>query len=174
MTLQAAERGHEEVVESTFPNPWAASAEEYWPDLEGLDYRDTVTDFALPEGTFFDAAAVHVLTTATLDRLRELYPHGRFEARRFRPNLVVAPVHDVKDFLENEDVAGWTTTHAAKEYVARIAGAEAAAESYDKARIVDTILSLNQPTRGRRRACWRCTTRTAAAAWSSGRTNRRN
>jgi uncharacterized protein len=103
VTLQAAERGHEETVESTFPNPWAASAEEYWPDLEGLDYRDTVTDFALPAGTFFDAAAVHVLTTATLDRLRELYPHGRFEARRFRPNLVVAPVHDVKDFLEN----GW-------------------------------------------------------------------
>ena len=103
VTLQAAERGHEEVVESTFPNPWAASAEEYWPDLEGLDYRDTVTDFALPEGTFFDAAAVHVLTTATLDRLRELYPQGRFEARRFRPNLVVAPVHDVKDFVEN----GW-------------------------------------------------------------------
>jgi uncharacterized protein YcbX len=103
VTLQAAERGHEEVVESTFPNPWAASAEEYWPDLEGLDYRDTVTDFALPAGTFFDAAAVHVLTTATLDRLRELYPQGRFEARRFRPNLVVAPVHDVQDFIEN----GW-------------------------------------------------------------------
>jgi uncharacterized protein len=104
VTLQAAERGQAEVVESTFPNPWAASAEEYWPDIEGLDYRDTVTDFALPEGTFFDAAAVHVLTTATLDRLRELYPQGRFEARRFRPNLVVELVHDVKGFVEN----GWT------------------------------------------------------------------
>jgi uncharacterized protein YcbX len=103
VTLRTAERGHEEVVESTFPNPWTASAEEYWPDLEGLDYRDTVTDFALPAGTFFDAAAVHVLTTATLDWLRELYPQGRFEARRFRPNLVVAPVNDVKDFVEN----GW-------------------------------------------------------------------
>jgi uncharacterized protein YcbX len=104
VTLQAAERGHEEVVGSAFPSPWAASAEEYWPDLEGLDYRDTVTDFALPAGTFFDASAVHVLTTATLDRLRELYPQGRFEARRFRPNLVVAPVHDVQGFVEND----WT------------------------------------------------------------------
>jgi uncharacterized protein len=103
VTLQGAERGQAEVVESTFPNPWAASAEEYWPDLEGLDYRDTVTDFALPAGTFFDCAAVHVLTTATLDRLRELYPQGRFEARRFRPNIVVEPVNDVKDFVEN----GW-------------------------------------------------------------------
>ena len=101
VTLQAAERGHEEVVESTFPNPWASSAEEYWPNMEGLDYRDTVTDFALPVGTFFDAATVHVLTTATLDRLRALYPPGRFEARRFRPNLVVAPVTDVQDFLDD-------------------------------------------------------------------------
>src|SRR5436190_17862507 len=31
-----------------------------WPDMEGLDYRDTVTEFELPEGTFFDAAVVHV------------------------------------------------------------------------------------------------------------------
>jgi uncharacterized protein YcbX len=103
VTLNAAQRGEEEVVESTLPKPEAASAEEYWPDMEGLDYRDAVTDFALPEGTFFDCAAVHVMTTATIDRLRELYPQGRFEARRFRPNIVVEPVNDVKDFIEN----GW-------------------------------------------------------------------
>ena len=44
-----------------------------------------MTDFALPEGTFFDIGLVHLLTTTTLDRLREL-PAGRFEVRRFRPN----------------------------------------------------------------------------------------
>jgi uncharacterized protein len=101
VTLQKAERGQQEAVESTFPNPWAPRAEEYWPDLEGLDYRDTVTDFDLPEGTFFDCATVHVLTTATLDRLRELYPQGRFEVRRFRPNLVVRPT-EVSGFVEND------------------------------------------------------------------------
>jgi uncharacterized protein len=101
VTLDATERGQQDVVESTFPNPWTAQAEEYWPDMEGLDYRDTVTDFALPEGTFFDCAAVHVLTTATLDRLRELYPQGRFEVRRFRPNVVVETAPGVKDFVEN-------------------------------------------------------------------------
>ena len=101
VTLDATERGEQEIVESTFPNPWTAQAEEYWPDLEGLDYRDTVTDFALPEGTFFDCAAVHVLTTATLDRLRELYPQGRFEVRRFRPNVVVETAPGVKGFVEN-------------------------------------------------------------------------
>jgi uncharacterized protein len=76
--------------------------EEYWPDIEGLDLRDTVTDEDLPEGTFFDLATVHVLTTATLDRLRALYPSGRFEARRFRPNIVVAAASDADSFVENE------------------------------------------------------------------------
>ena len=91
VTLGATERGH----------VGPANAEEYWPDMEGLDHRDTVTDFALPEGTFFDSATVHLLTTATLDRLRELYPQGRFEVRRFRPNIVVEPAFGEKDFVEN-------------------------------------------------------------------------
>ena len=71
--------------------------------MEGLDYRETVTDEAMPAGTFFDLAVIHLLTTATVDRLRELYPQGRFEVRRFRPNIVVEPASDEKDFVEN----GW-------------------------------------------------------------------
>lgn len=70
--------------------------------MEGLAHRDAVTEFALPEGTFFDCAVVHVLTTATLERLRELYPAGRFEVRRFRPNIVVETDAGVNDFVENE------------------------------------------------------------------------
>ena len=101
VTLEAAERRRREVLESSFPNPSAARAEEYWPDIEGLDYRDTVTDFDLSEGTFFDSAVIHVLTTATLDRLHELYPEGRFEVRRFRPNVVVQTAVGLKDFVEN-------------------------------------------------------------------------
>src|SRR6266702_4181004 len=89
VTLRAAQRG-------------AVNAEEYWPDIEGLDHRDTVTDFTLPEGTFFDVAMVHLLTTATLDRLRALYPQGRFEVRRFRPNIVVEPASGEKNFVEND------------------------------------------------------------------------
>jgi uncharacterized protein YcbX len=91
VALYSAERGH----------VGPANAEEYWPDMEGLDHRDTVTDFALPEGTFFDCATVHLLTTATLDRLRELYPQGRFEVRRFRPNIVMESVSNEKAFIEN-------------------------------------------------------------------------
>src|SRR5262249_10335196 len=37
----------------------------------------------------------------TLDRLRELYPNGRFEVRRFRPNIVVATASEEKGFVEN-------------------------------------------------------------------------
>jgi uncharacterized protein YcbX len=81
-----------------------ATAEEYWPDMDGLDFRDTVTDFELPVGTFYDIAVVHLLTTATLDRLRELYPEGRFEVRRFRPNIVVSTGPEEHGFIEND----WT------------------------------------------------------------------
>jgi len=77
-------------------------AEEYWPDMEGLDHRDTVTDFEMPAGTFFDIAVVHVLTTSTIDRLRKLYPQGRFEARRFRPNIVVSTGSEEASFVEND------------------------------------------------------------------------
>ncbi|HEY8767351.1 MAG TPA: MOSC N-terminal beta barrel domain-containing protein [Dehalococcoidia bacterium] len=93
--------GHREVSEPPIPGAWTAKAEEYWPDMDGLDHRDTVHDFDLPEGTFFDCAVVHLLTTATLDRLRELYPEGRFEVRRFRPNIVLETTNGVKDFIEN-------------------------------------------------------------------------
>jgi uncharacterized protein YcbX len=79
-----------------------AQAEEYWPDMEGLEHRDTVTEWELPAGTFFDLAVVHVLTTATIDRLRALYPEGRFEVRRFRPNIVVSTGPDQHGFVEND------------------------------------------------------------------------
>jgi uncharacterized protein YcbX len=78
------------------------TAEEYWPDMAGLDHRDTVTDFDMPAGTFFDIGVVHLLTTATIDRLRALYPQGRFEARRFRPNVVVATAEEDQGFVEND------------------------------------------------------------------------
>ncbi len=82
--------------------PPGGTAEEYWPDVEGLDFRDAVTDFDLPPGTFFDIAVVHLLTTATIDRLSSLYPEGRFEVRRFRPNIVVSTNPDEQGFAEDD------------------------------------------------------------------------
>ena len=77
------------------------SYEEYWPDIEGLAQREKVTDEAMPPQTFFDIAVIHLLTTSTINRLRELYPEGRFEVRRFRPNIVVESTSGEKDFIEN-------------------------------------------------------------------------
>ena len=88
-------------LNSIAPSSPAAIAEEYWPDIGGLDHRDTITEFDLPEGTFFDAAPVHLLTVAMLDQLHVLYPSGRFEARRFRPNLVVQTSNGSQGFVEN-------------------------------------------------------------------------
>jgi len=86
-------------LEATSPD--RASLEEYWPDIEGLALRETVTDEPMPEGTFFDVGIVHLLTTATIDALRKAYPDGRFEVRRFRPNIVVA-AGEATGYVENE------------------------------------------------------------------------
>jgi uncharacterized protein YcbX len=103
VTLAVAERGRVTGVHTSLPSPWAGKAEEYWPDMDGLEHRNTVTDFTLPAGTFFDGATIHLLTTATLSRLHELYPQGRFEVPRFRPNIVVETPAGETGFVEQ----GW-------------------------------------------------------------------
>ena len=83
--------------------PASGTLEEYWADIDGLARRDVVTDEAMPAETFFDLGMIHVLTTATLDSYRALYPEGRFEPRRFRPNLVIQTASGFQGFPEN----GW-------------------------------------------------------------------
>ncbi|HEX4493906.1 MAG TPA: MOSC N-terminal beta barrel domain-containing protein [Acidimicrobiia bacterium] len=91
-----------------------------WPEIDGVvpaEFRDqfsvagdevdgTVTDLALamaaPPGTFFDVAALHVLTTATLHGLDRLQPGSRFAVERYRPNVLVDT--DGDPFAEN----AWT------------------------------------------------------------------
>lgn len=80
--------------------PEDAILEEYWPDMEELDHRDEVTDESMPPGTFFDLATVHILTTGTLAGLQAAYPQGRFEPRRFRPNIIVETPPDAGPFPE--------------------------------------------------------------------------
>jgi MOSC domain-containing protein len=86
--------------------PDGAVYESYSPVIEGIPeaQHDTVSDEHLgivAPGTFFDAAPMHLVTTATLARLRELAPQSSFEVRRFRPNMVVA-VDGPSGFVEND------------------------------------------------------------------------
>jgi MOSC domain-containing protein len=73
--------------------PAVPEIERYWPEVEGMDLRDTVTSGPIgggaPPGTFFDFAPVHLLTTAALAWLRALCPDGSVAVQRFRPNLVI-------------------------------------------------------------------------------------
>ena len=80
----------------------APRIEGYWPDYDWLESPDAVFEVKLPPGTFFDAAVVHLVTTATLDHLRSLSPRSRFDVRRFRPNIVVAVSDGVEGFPEND------------------------------------------------------------------------
>jgi uncharacterized protein YcbX len=99
--------------------PDGAGFEEVWPDIEGLapeaviagtrvrdeDTGERVSRFDLaamaPHPAFFDLAVLHLLTTGTLRRLRELAPGATFDERRYRPNVVLGG--EGEGFVEN----GW-------------------------------------------------------------------
>ncbi len=98
--------------------PDTRTLEEVWPEIEGLaptefiesiriadeHAGETLTDvpmgLAAPAGTFYDLALLHVLTTSTLAHLAGLYPEGRFDVRRYRPNILIDATAD--GFVENE------------------------------------------------------------------------
>ena len=99
--LMVIEQGKVKGVQASLPVSWTGQSDEYWPDIEGRDHRDTTTEFTLPTGTFFDAATIHLLTTATVHQLRGHYPSGNFAVQRFRPNIVVESLEENAGFIEH-------------------------------------------------------------------------
>ena len=87
-------------LETTAPSE--PSIEMYTPDINELPDHDQITDAAIRPGTFFDAATIHLLTTATMNQLQSIAPTSRFETRRFRPNFVIQPANGATGFVENE------------------------------------------------------------------------
>lgn len=85
--------------------PEGARAETYWPDIEGFEIRDRVTERGLGRavpGALYEYGPLHLLTTSTLDQLAGLYPAGRFDAARFRPNLLIDTGSAGSGFVEND------------------------------------------------------------------------
>jgi uncharacterized protein len=63
--------------------------------------------FALPPGTFFDAASLHVLSSGTLAHLRTLMGEdAQVDVRRFRPNIVIETEAGLEGFLEDDWLEG--------------------------------------------------------------------
>lgn len=86
--------------------PDTASLEQYWPPVEGTAHQDKVTELEMPSGTFFDSCFIHLIATATLARLQELYPEGAFSVQRFRPNVVIETPTNEMAFAEDDWVGG--------------------------------------------------------------------
>ncbi len=84
--------------------PPSPTLEEYWPDIDGLEHRETVTDETIslgaPSATFFDYAPIHLVTTSTLASLQRAHRDGFFDPRRFRANILVETAGDA--FPEND------------------------------------------------------------------------
>lgn len=55
---------------------------------------------AAPEGTFYDFAPLHLLTTSTLEEIAALSPRGSVELERYRPNIVIRT--GAPGFAEND------------------------------------------------------------------------
>jgi uncharacterized protein YcbX len=56
---------------------------------DGDAVRESRVGSLAPAGTFFDASTLHVLGSATLARMAAAHPAGRWDPRRFRPNVLV-------------------------------------------------------------------------------------
>lgn len=63
-------------------------------------------NWAMPKGTFFDAAPLHVLASGTLAHLGRLNRVSRFDVRRFRPNILIDSGPDADRFIEDEWLPG--------------------------------------------------------------------
>ena len=71
----ALAKHHEVVTAESYSNP--------------IDESSALREWQLPEGRFVDSAPLLLVTTQTLQSGRDVHPSGRWDVRRFRPNLVI-------------------------------------------------------------------------------------
>jgi len=68
------------------------------PDISSFPAE--ILEFTSPLGTYFDAFPIHMLTSASLDAMRRLNPAAIWDARRFRPNILVESAEGPEGLVE--------------------------------------------------------------------------
>ncbi|MFA5171390.1 MAG: MOSC N-terminal beta barrel domain-containing protein [Sulfuriferula sp.] len=74
---------------------------EPFPDFS--QFPQQAIDFVSVPGTFFLVTPFHMITTATLAHLQRLNPQSDWDARRFRPNVIIETSPGAEGLLEH----GW-------------------------------------------------------------------
>ncbi len=78
----------------------ADHAASYEMNVDAVDDESPVIELACPPGTYFDAAAVHLLTSSSIRTMAQRRPDSRWDIHRFRPTLLV-DTGDAEGFPED-------------------------------------------------------------------------
>jgi len=81
------------------------TADEPLPDFFD-DFPAAAAEYVSLPGSFFLVTPFHLLTTSTLDHLRQLHPTADWDRRRFRPNVVIDTEPGLEGLVEQAWVGG--------------------------------------------------------------------
>ena len=78
------------------------------PDMSSISWLKMLelSVFSTPLGRYYDCYPLHLITTSSLDKLKEIEPEGDFNSRRFRPNIVIDSASKLPAFEEFDWVDG--------------------------------------------------------------------
>ena len=80
--------------------------DEAMPDLS--DIPAEVFEYYTPPGTYFDVHPIHVLSTTSLDRMRQYNSEADWDVRRFRPNVLVEGADEMQWVGRTTRIGGFT------------------------------------------------------------------
>jgi len=72
--------------------------------LDPLEEEETILDIGdiMMEGRFSDYAAIHLVTTSSINKLHSIDPERSYAPGRFRPNLIIDTEKFGEGFIEND------------------------------------------------------------------------
>lgn len=78
------------------------------PDMSSISWKKLLelTVFVTPLGHLYDIYPLHILTSNSLNTLKQIEPKGDFQIARFRPNLYIDSNDSSHDFEEFQWVGG--------------------------------------------------------------------